>query len=142
MVDQTYTLIEGFPLAHKHDIPLDKIGIQRLRDREQRVPSRDAITISGYQHHQSADEGRKAVHAQDEAHPDDGLAFFKLDLPAVEPRRTCDEHARPSQREAHVCVRVDLLEEVGAREELRGIVQCSACNCDKGRQRFEVRRRR
>ena len=62
----------------------------------------------------------KAKHSQDNPRPHAGLALLERDLPTVEARAARDEDGEPAEGESNVCMRMDLLEEVGSGEELGG----------------------
>lgn len=51
--------------------------------------------------------------SQDETCPHDRLAFFEVDLVAVQTSTRCDKHACPSKSEPDVGMCVYLFEEVG-----------------------------
>jgi hypothetical protein len=57
--------------------------------------------------------------AHDQPNPNNGLGLFKLEAPRVKRGCAGNNHARPTKGEANVGVEVDLLEEVGAGEELQ-----------------------
>ena len=89
----TRPFIKCFAFPQEHDIPLNEIRIECLHDTKNNIPKGGGRTLST-RRWEIIGTGR--VNVQNYTSPHDRLGFFKINLPAIQPRSESDKDGGPA----------------------------------------------